>query len=180
LGCLSFRDGQPAAGLLLGNVLISGLYLTGTGAEDAPLQTSLFAGLRSLLGMAARKRQPAAFLTPSGSVAGVRPDPSARARERLRRAPAGPAFYGCRPPAAAGLAHRDALGLSPVAARPGRGYGAARLRPGVGQDGRPSSRIAPGRRKRRPCSTGCSIWWGGAAMPAWNRKSCRTFSSRSR
>lgn len=68
LGCLSFRDGQPAAGLLLGNVLISGLYLTGTGAEDAPLQTSLFAGLRSLLGMAARKRQPAAFLTLLGQL----------------------------------------------------------------------------------------------------------------
>ncbi|MGI6263428.1 MAG: hypothetical protein ACOYKB_06260 [Succiniclasticum sp.] len=68
LGCLSFREGLPSAGLLLGNVLVSGLYLAGSGTEDAPIRQALFAGLRSVLGMAARKRQPAAFLTLLGQL----------------------------------------------------------------------------------------------------------------
>ncbi len=68
LGCLSFRQGLPAAGLLLGNVLVSGLYLTGSTEEDRPVRRKVFAALQSVLDMAARKRCNDVFLTLLGQL----------------------------------------------------------------------------------------------------------------
>jgi hypothetical protein len=70
LGCLSFQQGMPAAGLLLGNVLVSGLYLTGSTEEDRPVRRKVFAALQSVLDMAARKRCNDVFLTLLGQLRG--------------------------------------------------------------------------------------------------------------